>query len=111
MDVPDIAAIAQVAKGAGIPLFVDSTMTTPCLVRPGELGAGLFPHFASFADRFGPLAIHPASTIFCEFSPGERAMLGVTDDMVRLSVGIEAAEDLMEDIGEALEGIGQEEMR
>jgi O-acetylhomoserine (thiol)-lyase len=41
MDVPDIAAISKIAKKHAIPLIVDSTMTTPALIRPKEFGANI----------------------------------------------------------------------
>ena len=47
MDVPDIPAIAELAKKAGIPLLVDSTLTTPILVQPGQWGADLVVHSTS----------------------------------------------------------------
>jgi cystathionine gamma-lyase len=40
----DIAAIAAVAKGAGVPLAVDNTFATPMLQRPLDLGASLVVH-------------------------------------------------------------------
>lgn len=40
----DIAAIAEIAKKAGIPLAVDNTFATPVLQRPLELGATLVVH-------------------------------------------------------------------
>ena len=52
------------------------------------------------------LIIHPASTIYCEFSPEERARLGVSDTMLRLSAGIEDIDDLIADIGQALNVLG-----
>ena len=47
MDVPDIPAVAAVAHDAGIPLVVDNTVTTPMLVRPGDLGADIVVHSTS----------------------------------------------------------------
>ncbi len=47
LDVPDIAAIAAVAHEQGVPLAVDSTVTTPLLIRPGSLGADLIVHSTS----------------------------------------------------------------
>ena len=47
MDVPDIAAIAAVARKAGVPLMVDATVTTPYLARGGDLGADLVVHSTS----------------------------------------------------------------
>ncbi len=48
------------------------------------------------------LAIHPASTIFGNFSAKERAAMDVLDTTIRLSVGLEAVDDLFEDIRQAL---------
>ncbi len=44
MEVLNIPAIAEVAHTAGVPLLVDSTVTTPFLCRPFELGADLVFH-------------------------------------------------------------------
>lgn len=52
------------------------------------------------------LIIHPSSTIFCEFSKNEKLELGVTDMMLRLAVGIEDTDDLINDIISALGQIG-----
>ena len=48
------------------------------------------------------LAIHPASTIFGSFSPEERQEMDVLDTTIRLSVGLEDVDDLLEDIKQAL---------
>ena len=89
MDVPDLAATAEIAHRHGLPLMVDNTMATPYLCRPIELGAdvvihsttkylsghgdatggvvidsgrfnwadsGRFPDLKPFIDRKGPLA-------------------------------------------------------
>ena len=42
--ITDIAAIAAVAKEAGVPLIVDNTLATPYLVRPAEHGADIVVH-------------------------------------------------------------------
>jgi O-succinylhomoserine sulfhydrylase len=52
------------------------------------------------------LATHPATTTHQRIGAGERAHLGITDGFVRLSIGLEDAEDLMEDIGQALKKAG-----
>jgi O-acetylhomoserine (thiol)-lyase len=49
------------------------------------------------------LIIHPASTIYCEYSPEQKAAMGVGDDMLRLSLGIEDPNDILEDLASALE--------
>lgn len=51
------------------------------------------------------LVIHPASTIFLEFSEAERLKNGVKDGLVRVSVGIEDAHDIINDFKQALEAI------
>ena len=48
------------------------------------------------------LATHPATTTHQRLTDEERAHLGITDGMVRLSVGLEDAEDLKEDLSQAL---------
>ena len=48
------------------------------------------------------LITHPATTTHQRLSPEERAELGITDDLVRLSVGLEDAEDLKSDLDQAL---------
>lgn len=255
MDVPDIAEIAKIAKKNKIPLIVDSTVTTPCLVQPKELGANIvihstskfinghgnslggvitdcgnfdwgsdkFKHFKNYGDKYGQLAflaktrkevfrdfgacqspfsaflmtigletlslrmekhcknaealakylsqhkkvkgvnypglkdnkfnsiagkqfgghfgslltfrlknknecfkfidslklaynlanlgdaktlvIHPASTICVEFNEAEKKNMGVTDDLIRVSVGIEYADDIVNDFKQAFEKI------
>jgi O-acetylhomoserine (thiol)-lyase len=48
------------------------------------------------------LACHPASTTHRQLNPAELEKAGVTEDMVRLSVGIEHVEDLLADLEQAL---------
>ena len=47
LEVLDVEAVAAVAHDAGLPLMVDSTFTTPYLMRPVELGADLVMHSAT----------------------------------------------------------------
>lgn len=49
------------------------------------------------------LACHPASTTHRQLNPTELAAAGVSEDMVRLSVGIEHIDDIIADIEQALE--------
>jgi O-acetylhomoserine (thiol)-lyase len=51
------------------------------------------------------LIIHPSSTIFAEYAAEQKAEMGLTDSMIRLSVGIEDVEDLIEDLEQALTSI------
>jgi O-acetylhomoserine (thiol)-lyase len=48
------------------------------------------------------LILHPASTIYCDFSPEVRENIGVPDTLLRFSTGIENYEDLISDIQQAL---------
>ena len=47
LDVPDFAALAAIAKNAGIPLIVDATAVTPVLVNPIAHGANIVVHSAT----------------------------------------------------------------
>jgi len=49
------------------------------------------------------LGIPVAHTIFYEMGPERRASMGISDNMIRLSVGIENTEDLLADFTQALE--------
>jgi O-acetylhomoserine (thiol)-lyase len=49
------------------------------------------------------LIIHPASTTHSQLGPEEQASTGVTEDLVRLSVGLEHVDDLIADLAQALE--------
>jgi len=51
------------------------------------------------------LACHPASMTHAAIPPEERARVGITDNLVRLSLGIEEPEDLLEDLAQALEQV------
>jgi len=48
------------------------------------------------------LITHPATTTHQRLEPEDRARLGITDGMVRLSVGLEDPEDIKEDLSRAL---------
>ena len=47
LDVLDVPRVAEIAHEAGLPLMVDSTFTTPYLMRPFDLGADLLFHSAT----------------------------------------------------------------
>jgi len=47
LDVLDVPAVAEIEPAARLPLLVDSTFTTPCLMRPFDLGADLLYHSAT----------------------------------------------------------------
>ena len=64
-------------------------------------GLGLFSHLANVGDAKS-LVIHPASTTHQQMSAEELAAAGVGEDLVRLSVGLEDADDLIADLERAL---------
>jgi len=61
----------------------------------------LLSHLANIGDAKS-LVIHPASTTHQQLTPAEQQATGVTEDFLRLSVGIEDVEDIKEDIDQAL---------
>ena len=61
----------------------------------------LFSNLANVGDAKS-LVIHPASTTHSQLTEAEQKSTGVTPDFVRLSVGLEAAEDLEADLTQAL---------
>ncbi|MFC1691748.1 O-acetylhomoserine aminocarboxypropyltransferase/cysteine synthase family protein [Nanoarchaeota archaeon] len=62
---------------------------------------GLFSHLANVGDAKS-LAIHPASTTHSQLNEKQLEEGGITPELVRLSVGIENADDIIEDIEQAL---------
>jgi O-acetylhomoserine (thiol)-lyase len=61
----------------------------------------LLSHLANIGDA-KTLVIHPASTTHQQLTAGERKATGVTDDFIRISVGLEDVRDLIADIDQAL---------
>jgi len=61
----------------------------------------LFSHLANIGDAKS-LVVHPASTTHQQMNPEERVAAGLSDDFIRLSVGIEDVADITEDIDQAL---------
>jgi O-acetylhomoserine (thiol)-lyase len=61
----------------------------------------LLSHLANIGDAKS-LVIHPASTTHQQLTKEEQAATGVSEDYIRLSVGIEDADDIIEDIDQAL---------
>lgn len=118
--------VAAIAHRHGIPLVVDNTFGTPCLIRPIEHGAGsiftieleggqaeahrfidrlkLFSLLANVADAKS-LVIHPASTTHSQLTPEECAQQDITPGTVRLSIGLEHIDDLLDDLRQALDAI------
>ncbi|OPY46846.1 MAG: O-acetylhomoserine aminocarboxypropyltransferase [Methanosaeta sp. PtaU1.Bin028] len=61
----------------------------------------LFSHLANIGDSKS-LVIHPASTTHQQLTSEEQAAAGVTPDFIRLSIGIEDADDIIADLDQAL---------
>ena len=61
----------------------------------------LFYHVANIGDARS-LAIHPSSTTHSQLSEKEQLSTGVTPGYVRLSIGIEHIDDILEDLDQAL---------
>jgi O-acetylhomoserine (thiol)-lyase len=62
----------------------------------------VFSHLANIGDAKS-LAIHPASTTHQQLSEQELIAAGVTPSFIRLSIGIESIDDILEDLRQALE--------
>jgi methionine-gamma-lyase len=65
-------------------------------------GVKLFARAASLGDTRS-LIVHPASTSHRAVPPEDRRAIGITDGLVRLSVGVEAVADLISDLDQALQ--------
>jgi O-acetylhomoserine (thiol)-lyase len=61
----------------------------------------MFYHVANIGDARS-LAIHPATTTHSQLTPEEQLRTGVTDNYVRLSIGIEHPDDIIADLNQAL---------
>jgi O-acetylhomoserine (thiol)-lyase len=61
----------------------------------------LFSHLANIGDTRS-LILHPASTTHRQLTDEQRVAAGAGDDVVRLSIGLETADDIIRDLDEAL---------
>ncbi|MZP29934.1 homocysteine synthase [Heliobacterium undosum] len=64
----------------------------------------LLSHLANVGDAKS-LAIHPATTTHSQLTPEEQQLTGVTDDFIRLSIGLEDVSDIIADIEQALAAV------
>jgi methionine-gamma-lyase len=63
--------------------------------------------FCSLAPTLGDvdtLILHPASSSHLRVSPELRKQAGISDGLIRVSVGIEDPQDILEDLLQAIEG-------
>jgi O-acetylhomoserine (thiol)-lyase len=68
-------------------------------------GLNLFSHVANLGDARS-LVIHPASTTHRQLTEEQQIAAGASPDTVRLSIGIEDADDLIADLDQALKAAG-----
>jgi O-acetylhomoserine (thiol)-lyase len=61
----------------------------------------LFTHLANVADAKS-LVIHPATTTHQQLSGDDLIAAGITEDMIRLSIGLEHIDDILADLNQAL---------
>ena len=61
----------------------------------------IFKHAANIGDAKS-LILHPASTTHYQLTAEEKKQTGVSESMIRLSVGIEYIDDLVEDLTQAI---------
>ena len=78
----------QGRPGGGTASFIDSVK--------------LLSHLANIGDAKS-LVIHPASTTHQQLHDREKAACGITDDMIRLSIGLEDVDDIFWDLDQALQ--------
>ena len=107
-DHPDHALVQQQmgGKASGILSFgLKSTEADPRAAGARFLDAlGLFTRLVNIGDTKS-LATHPASTTHRQLDAAELAKAGVSENMVRLSIGIEHIEDLQADLSQALDKV------
>ncbi|WP_243062798.1 O-acetylhomoserine aminocarboxypropyltransferase/cysteine synthase family protein [Humibacter sp. RRB41] len=66
---------------------------------------GLFTRMTHIGD-VRSLAIHPATTTHAKISAEERSSTGIDDGLIRVSIGIESARDLIDDLAQAFDRVG-----
>ncbi len=95
-------------KGCGAILGFGVKGATPTQQRENGIKlinkVKLFSHLANVGDSKS-LIIHPNSTTHQQLTPEEQQATGVTPDFVRLSVGTEAVEDIINDLKQALDAV------
>jgi len=80
-------------------------------VKGGSAGGARFQDALKLVTRLvnigdaKSLACHPASTTHRQLSAEEMVKAGVTEDMVRLSIGIEHIDDILEDLEQSLAAV------
>lgn len=99
------AALRQFGPGGGAMLTFTLESTDACRRFMNALRTV---HRATNLFDNKTLAIHPASTIFGPFTPDQRAAMDIDESLIRLSVGLEAPEDIIADLSQALDSTTME---
>ena len=98
---PGYAVNASQSRGSGA--MLSSTVATPELAQQVLAKVKIF----TFAESLGgpeSLITFPATQTHADVAEAERNRLGITDCFLRMSVGLEKAEDLIADLDQALNG-------
>jgi O-acetylhomoserine (thiol)-lyase len=103
---PDHALAARLLpKGCGA-VFTFNVRGTRAQGRRFIESLTLFSHLANVGDAKS-LVIHPASTTHFRMSAADLARAGITEGTIRLSVGLESPDDLIDDLSRALHAAGK----
>jgi len=93
----EIARRQQDGYGGMVSFFVADDVDVKPLLRSTEVFA-----LAESLGGVESLIEHPTTMSHASMAPEQRAEAGITDDLIRLSVGIESTEDLLRDLDQAL---------
>ncbi len=97
---PDYATAIQQMKGFGG--VVSFTVRGGLEATSHLIDRLQIPQIATSLGGTESLVIQPALMTYYEYSPEERASMGIRDNLVRLALGIEDAQDLITDLAQAL---------
>jgi cystathionine beta-lyase/cystathionine gamma-synthase len=100
---PHHALAARQQRGFGSMISIETGSLEHANAFAKRLRLGLL---AESLGGVETLICHPASMTHAAVGAEGRARLGITDGLMRISVGIEDVEDLVADLGQALDGIG-----
>jgi O-acetylhomoserine (thiol)-lyase len=92
-------------SGMGGPMVVFGIKGGEAAGRAFIEGLTLLSHVANVGDAKS-LAIHPATTTHSQLNPEQQARAGITPGLVRLAVGIEHIDDIIEDLDRGLAAPG-----
>lgn len=101
---PDHAHATQILPGFGGMLSFRLVGGTPA--AEGLLDAVRLPYVAPSLGGVETLITRPAITSHAGMAPEDRERAGITDDLIRVSCGVEASEDLIADFDQALAKVG-----